>query len=76
MKSNPAITGSQQSKQCTEDFLFGDHLEETRGDILNSSVGTMDGKNVIDEYGNIVGYVKNGNVYVTIGDERVTLSRN
>ena len=55
---------------------YGEHREETTGALLGSSFGSMDGNDIIDEYGNKIGTVKNGRVRATIGGESVSLNRN
>jgi hypothetical protein len=69
------IGGAIATMVVSSDAWYGEHREEATGEILGSSVGTMDGYDVIDEYGNRIGYVKNGYARVTIGDVNVTLER-
>jgi hypothetical protein len=52
---------------------YGETFMEATGALIASSAGTMDGANVMYEFGTKIGYVGDGVVYVTINDSRVRL---
>jgi len=52
---------------------YGETFMEASGALIASSAGTLDGTDIMDEYGTKIGYVGSGVAIVTINDSRVRL---
>ena len=57
------------------DKWYGENHEESFGELLGSGTGTLNGNDILDQYGTKIGNVKNGKVKIIIGGESFTLYR-
>jgi len=69
------IGGAESKLIVAGDTWYGENRESTTGGLLGNSVGKMNGNRIIDEYGQEIGYINGGTVYVTIGGQRITLKK-